>query len=114
MLHTPQLTLALARDFVAHLPSQYAVAQAILFGSQARGDAREGSDTDVAIILRGEPMPFIDTKLALADVAYDFLLAHGIHIQPLPIWESDWLHPENHASPRLLQNIAREGVPIAP
>lgn len=112
MLNTRQQTIALARDFVTHLPGQYAVAQAILFGSQARGDAHAGSDTDLAIILRGDPKQFIDTKLALADAAYDFLLASGVHIQPLPIWESDWLHPENHANPRLLHNIASEGVPI--
>jgi hypothetical protein len=34
----------------------------------------------------------------------------GIRIQPLPIWEEEWAHPEAYSNPRLLQNIEREGV----
>ena len=82
---------------------------ALLFGSQARGDAHVGSDTDVAILLSGDSGDFVATKLALDDVAYDVLLMSGIRIQSLPIWERKWAHPENHVNPRLLQNIAREG-----
>jgi predicted nucleotidyltransferase len=114
MMTTPDQTAQLASAFVAHLPSQFSVAQAILFGSRARGTAHEGSDTDVAIILRGEPGHFIDTKLALADEAYDFLMETGVHIQPLPIWEVEWQHPDEYANPRLLHNIAREGIALAP
>jgi hypothetical protein len=56
--------------------------------------------------------------LAMADIAYDVLLDTGIHVQPLPIWrsghlaiwEAEWAHPEAYSNPRLLRNLAREGV----
>ena len=85
---------------------------ALLFGSQARGSAHAGSDTDVAVMLGGEPGDFVATKLALDDVAYDVLLDSGIRIQPLPIWEREWAHPDQSSNPRLLANIAREGMAL--
>jgi antitoxin ChpS len=85
---------------------------AVLFGSQARGNAQEGSDTDVAVLLNGEPGDFVATKLALDDVAYDVLLESGIRIQPFPIWEPEWTSPERYSNPRLLENIAREGLAL--
>ncbi|MDZ7919670.1 nucleotidyltransferase [Rhodoferax sp.] len=51
-------------------------------------------------------------KLALDDVAYDVLLDSGIRIQPLPIWEGEWAHPAHYSNPRLLENIAREGLAL--
>jgi hypothetical protein len=48
----------------------------------------------------------------LDDVAYDVLLDSGIRIQPLPIWEREWAHPEQYSNPRLLENIAREGLAL--
>ena len=45
----------------------------MLFGSQVRGDSHVGSDTDVAVLLRGQAGDFVATKLALDDVAYDVL-----------------------------------------
>ena len=85
---------------------------ALLFGSQARGSAHAGSDTDVAVMLGGEPGDFGATKLALDDVAYDVLLDSGIRIHPLPIWEREWAHPDQYSNPRLLANIAREGMAL--
>lgn len=55
---------------------------------------------------------FVATKLALDDVAYDLLLDSGIRIQPLPIWEPEWAHPKRYSNPRLLENIAREGLAL--
>jgi hypothetical protein len=55
---------------------------------------------------------FVATKLALDDVAYDVLLDSGIRIQPLPIWEGEWAHPAQYSNPRLLENIAREGLAL--
>ncbi|AGA32409.1 DNA polymerase, beta domain protein region [Thioalkalivibrio nitratireducens DSM 14787] len=48
----------------------------------------------------------------MADVAYDVLLDTGVLIQPLPIWEEEWRHPEAFMNPALLRNISREGVRI--
>jgi antitoxin ChpS len=53
------------------------------------------------VLLRGHQGKFVDAKLAMADIAYDVLLETGIRIQPLPIWEDDWEHPESYSNPRL-------------
>jgi predicted nucleotidyltransferase len=104
--------LSAARDFAQRVAAAWPVRGTLLFGSQARGSAHVGSDTDVAVLLNGEPGDFVATKLALDDVAYDVLLESGIRIQPLPIWEPEWAHPERYSNPRLLHNIAREGVAL--
>ena len=106
----PTNTLAAARTFAARITSAYPTQQAILFGSRARGTAHDESDADVAIILSGLPGHFIKTKMAMNDIAYDILLDTGIRIQPLPVWKSEWAHPERYANPHLLRNIAREDI----
>lgn len=99
-----------ARAFIAKVASEYDLAGAILFGSRARRSHRPDSDADVAVLLHGQPGKFVATKLALADLAYDVLLETGIRIQPIPIWEVEWEHPETYSNPRLLHNIEREGI----
>ena len=98
------------RAFIEKVASQYDLAGAILFGSRARNTHRPDSDADVAVLLRGHPGKFVATKLAMDDLAYDVLLEMGIRIQPLPIWEEEWNHPETYSNPRLLHNIEREGI----
>lgn len=98
------------KRFLARVPARYALGAAWLFGSRARNAFRPDSDADVAIVLHGQPRAFLDTKLELADIAYEILLETGIRIDPLPVWEVEWEHPETYANPRLLQNIGREGI----
>jgi predicted nucleotidyltransferase len=98
------------RAFIDKVASRYDFAGAILFGSRARMSHRTDSDADVAVLLHGSPGKFVATKLAMADLAYDVLLETGIRIQPVPIWEEEWEHPEMYSNPRLLQNIDREGI----
>ncbi len=99
-----------ARAFIAKVAVQYNYAGAILFGSRARNTNRPDSDADVAVLLHGEHVKFVDVKLDMADIAYDVLLETGIRIQPFPIWEDEWDHPEAYSNPRLLHNIEREGI----
>ena len=98
------------RLFVQRVSDAYDLDAAILFGSRARRDHRPDSDADVAVLLHGRHGPFLDTKLALADIAYEVLLETGILIQPLPVWEDEWEDPDHAANPRLIRNIAREGI----
>ncbi len=105
-------TLAAARLFSDRTAGRFRLVGALLFGSRARGDHRAQSDTDVAVLLSGAPGPFLETKLALADIAYDVLLETGVLIQPLPIWQSEWDCPESSAHPRLLENVKRDGMPL--
>ncbi len=99
-----------ARAFIVKIAGQYNYAGAILFGSRARNTNRPDSDADIAVLLHGEHGKFVDVKLDMADIAYDVLLETGIRIQPLPIWEDEWDHPEAYSNPRLLHNIEREGI----
>jgi predicted nucleotidyltransferase len=75
------VTHASARAFVAAAAKRFPVKRAVLFGSRARGDGGPDSDTDVALILAGAPGAFTETKLALADLAFDVMLETGVLIQ---------------------------------
>lgn len=99
-----------ARLFLKRIAGQYDLGGAVLFGSRARSDHRPDSDLDIAVILNGPHGDFLDTKLALADIAYEVLLETGIHIQPMPIWEDQWKNPQTHINPDLLKNIQRDGM----
>ena len=101
-----------ARLFAERIASHYQLKEALVFGSRARRTHHHGSDADIALLLRGRPGHFLVTKLAMADVAFDVLLETGIRIQPLPVWEEEWDHPESYSNPQLLANIARDGVRI--
>jgi len=98
--------------FREKLSGRFDAVQLILFGSRARGDYHDESDADVAVILRGQPGDFVDTKLAMAGVAFDVLTETGVLIQALPVWESEWEDLAGYSTPNLLQNIAREGIII--
>ena len=99
-----------ARMFLEKIAAHYDLMFAILFGSRARSTHHPDSDADIAVILKGKPANFIDTKLALDDFAFDVLLDTEIRIQPLPIWIEEWDHPDKYRNPRLLENIRREGI----
>ena len=105
-------TARAARLFLASVARNYTVRTAVLFGSRARGGFRPDSDADIAVLLEGPHRLFLATKLELADIAYDVLLETGVHIQPLPLWEEEWEHPETFSNPRLIENIRREGIPL--
>jgi predicted nucleotidyltransferase len=105
----PQTRQAVA-SFAQRVTTRYPVSRLLLFGSRARQNHRADSDADVAVLLRGKTGNTLDTKLEMADIAYDILLETGIRIQALPIWETQWAHPETYSNPYLLRNIAREGI----
>ncbi|OHC67238.1 MAG: DNA polymerase III subunit beta [Rhodocyclales bacterium GWA2_65_20] len=100
------------KAFSLKVTHRHALAKLILFGSRARGEAHPDSDADVAVVLGEEHGDFMQTKLEMADMAFDVLLETGVLIQPLPIWEDEWSHPEAYANPRLLENIQREGIAL--
>ena len=110
--HVNANTLTATRAFAERVAQAYPTQKAILFGSRTRGTEHDESDADVAIILKGAVGPFIKSKMTMNDIAYDILLDTSIRIQPLPIWEAEWAHPENYSNPYLLKNIARNGVTL--
>jgi len=105
-------TQSAANAFKVKLAHHFDVQETFLFGSRARQTQHAESDADVAVLLRGESGKFIDTKFAMDDLAYEVLLETGVRIQPLPIWQNEWSHPEQYSNPSLLLNIQREGIPL--
>jgi len=105
-------TQTAAHAFKVKLADHFDVQETLLFGSRARQTQHAESDADVAVLLRGEVGKFIDTKFVMDDLAYEVLLETGVRIQPLPIWQTEWSHPEKYPNPGLLLSIQREGIPL--
>lgn len=105
-------TRAAADRFLGETLKRFPVSQAVLFGSRARGTHYESSDADIAVVLNGPPADFLQTKLMMADIAFDVLLETGILVQPLPIWKAEWEEPTSYANPSLIANIRREGLEL--
>jgi predicted nucleotidyltransferase len=99
-----------ARTFIARLPTQYELAEAVLFGSRARNTHRQDSDADVAVVLRGPQGHRADAALDMASIAFDVMLETGVLIEAVPFWEDEWAHPEYFNNPALIENIRRDGV----
>ena len=99
-----------AQAFLRRLPGGYDVAQAILFGSRARGDHRADSDLDLAVVLRGRSGDLLEAKLDMAGVAFDILMETGVLVQALPLWDDDLAHPEGFINPALIRTILAEGI----
>lgn len=104
------VTATALQAFVQKVSNRSDFAGAILFGSRARRSHQPDSDADVAVLLDSPPGEFVSTKLEMDDLAYEVLLETGIRIQPLPVWLSEWNHPDTYSNPHLLKNIAREGI----
>jgi len=78
----------------------------ILYGSWARKEAREGSDIDLAVVLKEIRTPGIEID-RMIDIITDLNLKYNIVLSVYPVCEKDYLTLK---SPLLL-NIRREGVP---
>ncbi|MGH9845660.1 MAG: nucleotidyltransferase domain-containing protein [Blastocatellia bacterium] len=79
----------------------------VLFGSQARGDAVEGSDIDVLIVLKGKVRPFEEISKTGAFTS-QLCLKYDVLVSRIFISEEDYLHSQMP----LLMNVRREGVRV--
>jgi predicted nucleotidyltransferase len=80
--------------------------RAVLFGSRARGDARDDSDYDIAIFIR-EPDRWFKEVVRLADLGTDVLMETGAVISAKPFRAGAY----NGPSP-LMGEIRREGIDL--
>ena len=64
-------------------------AKLILFGSQARGDAKEGSDVDLMVILEQQTIT-LEEERAITTPLYALEFETGKIISPHVITASDW------------------------
>jgi predicted nucleotidyltransferase len=100
------------RRFIQLISDRYDIASVIVYGSRARGTHRQDSDADVAVLLNGKRERFSTVMLDMSDTAFDVLMETDINISPLAVWVDEWNRPESYSNPALLDNIAREGVPL--
>jgi predicted nucleotidyltransferase len=97
--------LTLVREFKrrAELALPGRVVRVMLYGSRARGDARPDSDCDVAVFLDG--IPTEGDRDILADIGFDLMLEHGVHVQTVAI---DAARTPEHSS--FLRNVYEDGL----
>ena len=87
------------------------VDQVIVFGSQARGDAHEGSDIDVAVLVRNGLHATREVRDAISRAAYE-QLSDKFEFNALTL-PHDFLHPvEGRYQSELARRIDREGVGV--
>lgn len=98
------------RDFLAKVAERFRgnYLYSLMFGSKARGDAHEGSDLDVAVVL--EKVDF-DTKRAIYAFAYDELLENEVDISPV-IFARDVFERQKAAHFPILREIERDMVAL--
>ncbi len=78
-----------------------------LYGSQARGDSRPGSDTDVLVVLRGPVDSAAEIERTL-DIVADLSLERN---QVISCLFMDEQRVAGEAGP-LLRNLHREAIPV--
>jgi len=84
-------------------------AVAILYGSEARGDARPDSDIDVLIILEGERMNWSKNE-EIAGPLYEIEWKTGVSISPMFVLRKNW---ENRPfKTPFYVNVMNEGIRI--
>lgn len=82
------------------------VRQILLFGSRARGDAREGSDYDMLVIVdRRTP----EIRSIILDIERRLMDHHGVLVATALRSEEEWQRTQRFP---LARNIAREGVSV--
>ena len=84
-------------------------ATAILYGSEARGDARADSDIDVLILLEGDTRNF-QREEEVSGALYDLELSTGVLISPMIMLRKQW---ENRPfkTPFFI-NVMNEGITL--
>jgi len=79
----------------------------LLYGSYARGEQREDSDIDIAVILKGNISPFREID-RITEFSYDLSLKYSVLISIHPISNIDYT---SRNYPFIL-NLREEGISI--
>lgn len=110
MTNLDPLTRKSIELFLAGVRQRYPVVEAWLYGSRARGTAREDSDVDLLLVIDGKMRLASSVAADMGHETADVLGETGQYVSPLPIRLAHWRDPAQHANPFLLANIRREGM----
>ncbi len=101
--------LSILRNLKGHLEGRFGdgIRKVILYGSQARGTAHEGSDVDV-VVLVGDEMDPREVERSLDDLLWDVMMDHDELVTVIAMREEKFA---NESSPFIL-NVKDDGVVI--
>jgi predicted nucleotidyltransferase len=105
-----QIVQQLAKEYKAVLYELYGteLAELVLFGSYARGDAHEESDVDFAIVLYNPATRSAAELVKTSPIASRLSLKYGLMISSLPVS----LHKKQNSGQGVFQSIRNEGIAI--
>ena len=84
-------------------------AKTILYGSEARGDAKPDSDIDLLILIPDEyKSDYNKLRIKIMDELYEIELEHNVIISPLVLLQAMWA---NKVTPFTL-NVRTEGIEL--
>lgn len=81
-------------------------AEVVLFGSEARGDARQDSDIDLLVLFDKEHLSF-DDKMSVISSLEDISLSENVEISPVIYTKKYW---EQRPTDFFKRNIQNEGI----
>lgn len=93
-----------------NIKDEFKVVKMVLFGSKARGDAKEYSDIDLLVLKENNA----DTRefYKMLDVAAGISINHDVIIDCLYMNYKDWELESDVVNPLLKKNIEKEGIEI--
>ncbi len=94
--------LRIAQEYVRSISNKYNVAQAIVFGSYAKGTHHEESDIDIAIVINNV-VDIIDTQIDMMKLRRKI----DLRIEPHPFMVDDF-----ERSNPVVDEIIRHGIVI--